>query len=135
MSIDYDRLKDLLNECTTGQWQSHDYEPDPYCYPGATRFVIAADWDRVEIAEGQAGPSSTSPEYARKASDFALMAIAPDMARELLRLRDGVEAQRDTCTRVATVCRSSIDPEASAVASNLESVARALTRLLNGDTE
>lgn len=84
MTINYDRLQELSDECTTGQWQSHEYEPDPYCYPGATRFVIAADWDRVEIAEGQAGPSTKSPEYARKANDFALMALAPDMARELL---------------------------------------------------
>ena len=48
MSIDYDRLQELSDECTTGQWQSHEYEPDPYLYPGATRFVIAADWDKVE---------------------------------------------------------------------------------------
>lgn len=95
MNIDYDRLRELADECTTGQWQSHDYEPDPYCYPGATRFVIAADWDRVEIAESQAGPSTNGPEYARKASDFALMALAPDMARELLRLRDEIQATRD----------------------------------------
>lgn len=28
MSIDYGRLRELRDECTTGQWQSHDYEPD-----------------------------------------------------------------------------------------------------------
>lgn len=64
---------------------------------------------------------------------------APDMARELIRLRDGIEALRDVCTSAATVCRSSNDPDAPAVASNLESVARALTDLLtgllNGDPE
>lgn len=58
-----------------------------------------------------------------------------DVARELIRLHDGVEQVRDTCTRVATVCRSSNDPDAPAVASTYESVANALTRLLNGDTE
>lgn len=94
MSIDYDRLRELLE-----QWQHGD----------EMRDQLEAQWD-MELA-------------------------APDMARELLRLRDGIEAQRDTCTSVATVCRSSNDPEAPAVASNLESVARALTRLLNGDTE
>lgn len=57
------------------------------------------------------------------------------LAAENERLRDGIEAQRDTCARVATMCRSSNDPEAPAVASNLESVARALTNLLDGDTE
>ncbi|WP_311342541.1 hypothetical protein [Corynebacterium riegelii] len=95
MTIDYDQLRELADECTTGQWQSHDYEPDPYCYPGATRFVIAADWDRVEIAESQAGPLTKSSDYARKASDFALMALAPDMARELLRLRRELRDLRD----------------------------------------
>lgn len=95
MSIDYDRLKDLLNERTTGQWQSHIYEPDPYCYPGATRFLVAADWDRVEIAEGHAGPSTKSSECARKASDFELMALAPDIATKLLYLRDGIREQVD----------------------------------------
>ena len=132
MSIDYDRLKDLLNECTTGQWQSHDYEPDPYCYPGATRFVIAADWDRVEIAEGQAGPSSTSPEYARKASDFALMATAKDTARDLLRLRDGMEKQiiHLEVLRATAEARGRHD-----FARLLEARVADLTGLLNGDTE
>ena len=87
MIIDYGLLDRLLHGCTTGQWQSHEYEPDPYLYPGATRFVIAADWDKVEIVEGQAGPSTEPSEYARIASDFKLMALAPDMARELLRLQ------------------------------------------------
>lgn len=132
MSIDYDRLEDLLNERTTGQWQSHDYEPDPYCYPGATRFVIAADWDRVEIAEGHAGPSTTSPEYARKASDFALMALAPDMARELLRLRDRIERVLAQMNDHAATLRRL---ERHNVAFHMEMYARLLTDLLNGDTE
>ena len=95
MSIDYDRLQKLAGECTTGQWQSHEYEPDPYLYPGATRFVIAADWDKVEITESQTGPETEYPEYARKRSDFELMALAPDMARELLRLRRELTDLRD----------------------------------------
>lgn len=134
MSIDYDRLEDLLNERTTGQWQSHDYEPDPYCYPGATRFVIAADWDRVEIAEGHAGPSTKSPEYARKASDFALMALAPDMARELLRLRDEVEKLREMCL----LERDAAFQETPMRAGEVEAFnicADQLTDLLNGDTK
>lgn len=61
--------------------------------------------------------------------------LAPDMARELLRLRDEIKALRNICTRAATVCRSANDPEAPALASNLESVARSLTVLLEGDTE
>lgn len=135
MSVDYDRLRELADECTTGQWQSHDYEPDPYCYPGATRFVIAADWDRVEIAEGQAGPSTKSPEYARKASDFALMALAPDMARELLRLRRELTDLRDEYARIATVCNCTDDPLGKTQAGTLQSASIRLTRILEGDTE
>ena len=132
MSIDYDRLKDLLNECTTGQWQSHNYEPDPYCYPGATRFVIAADWDRVEIAEGQAGPSTKSSEYTRKASDFALMALAPDMACELLRLHDGMESALTEMHDIATALRRI---ENHNVAFAVEQCASLLTRILEGDNQ
>lgn len=135
MSVDYDRLRELLNECTTGQWQFHDYEPDPYCYPGATRFLIAADWDRVEIAESQAGPSTKFSEYARKASDFALMALAPELARELLRLRDGVQDIRGTC-HLAYKFTTQVDtPEHKAVGENLKEVVSLLDHLLDGDTE
>ena len=132
MSIDYDRLKDLLNECTTGQWQSHDYEPDPYCYPGATRFVIAADWDRVEIAEGQAGPSTKAPECARKANDFALMALAPDLARELLRLRRELTDLRDLIFTHAGYLRK----DGHAIAADwTENHALRLAQIMQGDTK
>lgn len=131
MSIDYDRLRELRDECTTGQWQSHDYEPDPYCYPGATRFVIAADWDKVEIAEGHAGPSTKSSEYARKASDFALMALAPDMARELIRLRDELTDLRDLMHTHAGFLHRDGQRTAADYAHNH---AHHLTRILQGDT-
>lgn len=132
MNIDYDWLKDLLNERTTGQWQFHIYEPDPYCYPGAVRFLVAADWDRVEIAEGQAGPSTESSEYARKVSDFELMALAPDMACELLRLRDGIERVVAQMNDHATTLRRL---EHHSVAFHMEEYARLLTRQLDGDAE
>ena len=132
MNVDYDRLRELRDECTTGQWQSHDYEPDPYCYPGATRFVISADWDRVEIAEGQAGPSTEPSEYARKASDFALMALDPDMARELLCLHDGVESALSEMHGIATALRRI---ENHNVAFAVEQCASLLTRVLEGENQ
>lgn len=131
MSIDYDRLRELRDECTTGQRQSHIYEPDPYCYPGATRFVIAADWDKVEIAEGHAGPSTKSSEYARKASDFALMALAPDMARELLRLHDEGE---NLLAQMADHVAFLRDWEQHNLAYHVEQYTHLLARLLTGDT-
>lgn len=132
MNVDYDRLKDLLNGRTTGQWQSHVYEPDPCCYPGATRFVVAADWDRVEIAEGHAGPSTKASEYDRKASDFELMALAPDMARELLHLHDGVKSALAEMHDIATALRRI---ENHNVAFAVEQCALLLTRILEGDNQ
>lgn len=94
MSIDYDRLRELLE-----QWQHGD----------EVRDQLEAQWD-MELA-------------------------APDMARELLRLRDGIVDERDRCARIATVCRSSNDPDAPAVEGTLTSVANSLNRLLIGDNE
>ena len=132
MIVDYDLLKDLLDKCTTGQWQSHEYEPDPYCYPGATRFIISADWDRVEIAEGHAGPSTEPSEYTRKSSDFALMALAPDIARELLLLRDGME---DVLTQMLHHAATLRDLEQYNLAFHLEQYAYLLTRILEGENQ
>lgn len=132
MIIDYDLLKDLLDECTTGQWQFHNYEPDPYCYPGATRFLIAADWDRVEIAEGQVGPATEYPEYIRKRSDFELMALAPDMARELLRLHDGVESALAEMHDIAATLRRIENHD---VAFAVEQCALLLTQSMEGDNQ
>lgn len=132
MIVDYDLLKDLLDKCTTGQWQSHEYEPDPYCYPGATRFVISADWDRVEIAEGHAEPSTESSEYARKSSDFTLMSLAPDIARELIRLHDGVESALAEMHDIATALRRI---ENHNVAFAVEQCALLLTRILEGENQ
>lgn len=130
MIIDYELLKDLLNECTTGQWQFHNYEPDPYCYPGATRFLIAADWDRVEITEGQVDPATEYPEYVRKRSDFELMALAPDMARALLSLHDGVESALAEMHDIATTLRRIENHD---VAFAVEQCALLLARSLEGD--
>ena len=94
---------------------------------------MSFDYDRLRELLGDFDQAKTF--HAKWVTREALSASAEELARELIRLQDGIEAQRDTCARVATLCRSSIDPDAPAVASNLESVARALTRLLNGDTE
>lgn len=132
MIVDYDLLKDLLDKCTTGRWQSHEYEPDPYLYPGAVRFVVAADWDRVEVAEGHAGPSTKASEYDRKASDFELMALAPDMTRELIRLHDGVESALAEMHDIATALRRI---ENHNVAFAVEQCALLLTRILEGENQ
>lgn len=58
-----------------------------------------------------------------------------ELTAENERLRDGVQDIHRTCARTADICRSSEYPEEQAVAGNLESVARQLAQLLDGDTE
>lgn len=94
MSIDYDRLRELLE-----QWEHGDEVHDR----------LQARWD-MELA-------------------------APDLARELLRLRDGIEVIRDYCAGATTARRSSGDPATEVIARELGAVDRTLADLLNGDTE
>lgn len=136
MSIDYDRLRELLDAATPGPWEFHEEQEWEHVagpeYPPMLTYVEHT----VESNDGEPlFGNSNDPVLEERPGNLRLAALAPDMAAELLRLQDGIEAQRDTCARAATLCRSSNDPGAPAVASNLESVARALTRLLNGDTE
>ena len=91
MSIDYDRLRELLE-----QWQHGD----------EVRDQLEAQWD-MELA-------------------------APSMARELLRLRDGVEKVREQMNDNATTLRRL---EQHNIAFHTEQYDRMLTGLLNGDTE
>lgn len=99
MSIDYDRLGELLE-----QWQHGD----------EVRDQLEAQWD-MELA-------------------------APDMARELLRLRDGVRELVESKRASAGVIRGHINaghlPEyLGYVAATAEVMCDALTDLLEGDTE
>ena len=91
MSIDYDRLRELLE-----QWRHGD----------EVRDQLEAQWE-MELA-------------------------APDLARELLRLRGGVEVVRDRCAALA------INAESAGIHTLAREMAindKALTGLLNGDTE
>ena len=93
MSIDYDRLRELLE-----QWQHGD----------EVRDQLEAQWD-MELA-------------------------APDMARELLRLRDEVEKLREMCL----LERDAAFQETPMRAGEVEAFnicADQLTDLLNGGTE
>lgn len=58
-----------------------------------------------------------------------------DLARKVLRLRDGIEVIRDYCAGVTTARRSSGDPATEVIARELGAVDRTLADLLNGDTE
>lgn len=53
-----------------------------------------------------------------------------DLAHEVLRLHDGVERQRAVCANTADACEMLDTPEARAVSSNMNAVARHLSELL-----
>ena len=123
MSFDYDRLRELANEHTPGPWEQ------------ATRGQIGNRELRAIVALVGGDESGEQIGDCNLEADRELIALAPDMARELLALRDGVQDIRGTCARTADICRSSEYPEEQAVAGNLESVAHQLAQLLDGDTE
>ena len=94
---------------------------------------MSIDYDRLRGLLQNFDQAETP--YAKWESHTAISVRAVTTTRELLRLHDGIVDERDRCARIATVCRSSNDPDAPAVASTLESVANSLNRLLTGDTE
>lgn len=115
MSIDYDRLRALAEYSTPGPWRTDEH---PYM-----------DGQSVYEAEGF--------EVAQHLSGFnaELVALAPDLARELLRLRDGVQYIRGTCDLAYFFSTLLDTPEHKAVGANLKEVRNLLDRLLEGDTE
>lgn len=112
MSIDYDQLRELAEYSAPGPWRTYD-DPD-------TDGQIVYDAEGFEVAEHLSGYNAE------------LAALAPDMARELLRLRDGVEVIRDRC---AALAKSAQNAGIHTLAREMDTNAKALTGLLNGDTE
>lgn len=83
---------------------------------------MSIDYDRLRqlVAEMEQGTAATT-RY-----------IWIDLARELLRLHDGVEVIRDRC---ATLAKSAESAGIHTLAREMETHAKALTDLLNGDAE
>ena len=86
------------------------------------------DYDQLRVVEDPTAYDLGDAYYAE--SD--LKDLAPDMARELLRLRDGVEVIRDRC---ATLAESARAAGIYTISSEMDIHAKALTGLLEGDTE
>lgn len=83
MSFDYDRLKELADNAPPGPW------------------TVKEDWGEVIVANECGHEMSWGDqvrfkmEAGNKNFDPHLVALAPDMARELLHLRDGIKEQID----------------------------------------
>lgn len=78
MTIDYDRLRALRDEATPGPWLCEKEENEYEVYVGTADFGVITE--------------------AVNETDGHLIALAPDMARELLALRDEIERTRDRIT-------------------------------------
>ena len=123
MTIDYDRLRELADEHTPGPWEQ------------ATRGQIGNRELRMIVALVGGDESGEQIGDSNLEADRELIALAPDMARELLRLRDGVQDIRGTCHLAYKFTTQGDTPEHKAVGENLKEVVNLLDHLLDGDTE
>lgn len=130
MSIDYDRLWELAEKHSPAPWGVHQDNGELGAYGDTTRFFVA-DNGYAEIAQSEA---VTLEKHRQLQADYELMALAPDMARELLRLRDGVKSVRDGMADLHHAGRVYRTKKTNATIP-AHSIARHLTGLLKGDTE
>lgn len=117
MSIDYDRLRELVDEHTPGPWVRHPDQPRALCNLD-TKFLV-----HHEVVKNRGMEPS-----AEDVTNTELIALAPDMARELLALRDGVKQVADELGEKADYA-----PNIPRQAAYTEAEQR-LNHLLEGDT-
>ena len=116
MSIDYDLLREILKRATPGPWTVEDDGYD----------IIVADDEGHRLGWGE--QVRFKFEAGDQTHDPALVALAPDLARELLRLRRELTDLRDTMHAHAELLRG----ESRLVAADY---AHRATRIIQGDTE
>lgn len=115
MKIDYDNLREMIDLISPGPWKLIGEYPDGEPRPDTSFLVHTRGGEYMGIMHGD---------------DARLTALAPDMARELLRLHDGIKAVRDRC---ATLAESAQEASMTALAAEMNVNAKALTGLLNGN--
>ena len=126
MSIDYDQLRELLDEASPEPWEVEQIDAQYSDCPSSTMFYL--DGADMEIAVRQA----IDRDYGRVESSFALMALAPDMARELLRLRrELIDLRGLMQTHAQYLAQDGLRTAAEYAYDH----ALRLTRILEGDTE
>lgn len=124
MTIDYDRLRELRDEATPGPWEVEQFEEQYAGCPPNTKFYLGSD-----DTQGIAVCEVSDRYYDQAKNNFEFIALAPDMARELLALRDGIKQAADELGASAEYA-----PNVPRQEAYLEAEQR-LTDLLNGDTE
>lgn len=126
MSIDYDRLRELAEKASHGPWEVEEFEEQYVGCPEVTKFYLGSE-DMQNIAVGEA----TDRHYAQAENNFALITLTPDMARELLRLRDGIATIRAELGTLAALYATSGH---YAPTNHVREYIETLDNLLNGDT-
>ena len=116
MSIDYDKLAELLDTATPGPWRAIPNYDDGEPRPDDSCLIKVGD-EYLGIMHGP---------------DADLTALAPDMARELLRLRRDLTDLRDLMYTHAGYQRKD---GYSTAADWTENHAYRLTRIIQGDTK
>lgn len=126
MSIDYDRLRELLDKAPPGPWEVK-VEETSTC--GDLIEGLAA-W--VEADNERVFGCGMEIEEDEELTNLAFAALAPDMARELLRLRRELTDLRDLMFTHAGYLRK--DRHTTA-ADWTENHAQRLAQIMQGDTE
>ena len=120
MSIDYDRLRELADEHTPGPWEQ------------TTRGQIGNRELRAIVSLVGGDESGEQIGDCNLEADRELIALAPDMARELLRLRRELTDLRDRMNANADELNSRGYLYAADYAHHH---AHRLARIIQGDTE
>ena len=126
MRFDHDRLRDAFMQVDVPFPWKVDARPSKH-HPEVTKFQVVGLDDSVVVEMEAEG------EYAEVVErDLNLIALAPDMARELLRLRRELTDLRDLMFTHAGYLRKDGH---DAAAYGAEGHAYRLNRIIQGDTE
>ena len=121
MSFDYDRLRELADKASPGPWVRHPEQPRALCNLD-TKFLVHHEM----VTNRGMEPS------AEDVANTELIALAPDMARELLRLRRELADLRDLMYTHTGYLHRDGQRVAGYYANNH---ALRLNRIIQGDTE
>lgn len=129
MSFDYDRLRDVFMQVDVPFPWKVDVRPSKH-HPEVTKFQVVGLDDSVVVEMEAEG------EYAEVVErDLNFIALAPDMARELLRLRDEIEKTRDRITDETARLPAELEAARITLRTEREHFLDFCNHLLEGDTE
>lgn len=89
-----DNLRAILDAATPGSWKTHLVDDTTIVSDAGVEVATTCDSSNTQRADAY------NVEYERMEADARLIAMAPDLAAEVLRLREALRwiADRDNCT-------------------------------------